>query len=90
MHIIFNREVGSLDNPADLPGLAHFLEHMLFTGSEKYPDGDTFPSFLSLNAGLMNAYTDDEDTNYFFSCQNGAFRKGFDIWSRFFIDPLLS
>ena len=29
-------EVGSLDNPDDRQGLAHFLEHMLFLGTEKY------------------------------------------------------
>ena len=33
-------EVGSLDNPSDREGLAHFLEHMLFLGTEKYPDVD--------------------------------------------------
>ncbi len=29
--------VGSLCDPDDLPGLAHFLEHMLFYSSERYP-----------------------------------------------------
>ena len=30
--------VGSLTDPKDRRGLAHFLEHMLFLGTEKYPD----------------------------------------------------
>ena len=29
--------VGSMADPADMPGLAHFLEHMLFLGTETYP-----------------------------------------------------
>ena len=29
---------GSFDEPEDVGGLAHFLEHMLFMGSEKFPD----------------------------------------------------
>ena len=29
--------VGSRDSPCDMPGLPHFLEHMLFRGSKKYP-----------------------------------------------------
>lgn len=28
--------VGHMSDPAELPGLAHFLEHMLFLGTEKY------------------------------------------------------
>ncbi len=30
--------VGSGDNPQGRGGLAHFLEHMLFLGTDKYPD----------------------------------------------------
>lgn len=29
--------VGHLQDPWELPGLAHFCEHMLFLGTEKYP-----------------------------------------------------
>ncbi len=29
--------VGSLQNPEEYPGLAHFLEHLLFMGTEEYP-----------------------------------------------------
>ncbi len=30
--------IGSVSNPPERPGLAHFLEHMLFMGTKKYPD----------------------------------------------------
>ncbi|KAJ2096531.1 hypothetical protein GGI09_004310, partial [Coemansia sp. S100] len=36
--------VGSNANPAELLGLAHFLEHMLFLGTEKYPDEGEYAS----------------------------------------------
>ena len=29
--------VGSLNDPSHVNGLAHFLEHMLFLGTKKYP-----------------------------------------------------
>jgi secreted Zn-dependent insulinase-like peptidase len=34
--------VGYFSDPADRPGLAHFLEHMLFLGTKKYPDPASF------------------------------------------------
>lgn len=30
--------VGHMSDPDNIPGLAHFLEHMLFLGTEKYPN----------------------------------------------------
>ena len=39
--------VGHMSDPWELPGLAHFLEHMLFLGTEKYPDENEYNQFLS-------------------------------------------
>ena len=38
--------IGSLGDPDDLPGLAHFTEHMLFYASEKYPQEDEYSKFV--------------------------------------------
>ena len=38
--------IGSLGDPDDLPGLAHFTEHMLFYASEKYPLEDEYSKFV--------------------------------------------
>lgn len=59
--------VGSSAEPDDALGLAHFLEHMLFMGSEKYPDENHYSSFIGANGGVDNAYTDLENTNFQFS-----------------------
>lgn len=56
--------VGYFSDPANLPGLAHFCEHMSFLGTKKYPGEEEFSSFLSSNGGSSNAYTDAEDTVY--------------------------
>jgi insulysin len=58
--------VGSMRDPGHSQGLAHFLEHLLFMGTEKYPDEAEYSKFLSDHGGTSNAYTDSEDTNYFF------------------------
>ncbi|MEE3214854.1 MAG: insulinase family protein, partial [Pseudomonadota bacterium] len=37
-----NVSVGSAQDPDDLQGLAHLLEHMLFLGTEAYPEADAY------------------------------------------------
>ena len=58
--------VGSNANPEGREGLAHFLEHMLFLGTEKYPEAGDYQAFISSHGGNHNAYTAYENTNYFF------------------------
>jgi insulysin len=81
---------GSFHEPKDRPGLAHFLEHMLFIGTGKYPEVDSFQQYITANGGSSNAYTAQDHTNYFFDIQNSAFNEGLDRFGHFFIDPLLS
>lgn len=40
-------DVGHMSDPNDIPGLAHFCEHMLFLGTEKYPNENAYSTFLS-------------------------------------------
>jgi len=80
--------VGATSDPAILQGLAHFCEHMLFLGSQKYPNGDDYFKAITENNGHFNAYTDREVTNYFFDIHYFSFETALDIFSRFFIDPL--
>lgn len=60
-------DAGSHDEPTSHLGLAHLLEHMLFMGSERYPQPGSFPALVSLNAGRFNASTAAETTRFFFS-----------------------
>ncbi len=53
-------------DPWDLPGLAHFCEHMLFMGTDKYPSENEFQQFISDHGGMTNAFTTAEHTNYHF------------------------
>ena len=59
--------VGHLQNPKEYDGMAHFLEHMLFLGTEKYPDPQGFFKYLKASGGASNAWTSDQFTNYYFS-----------------------
>ena len=82
--------IGSLANPKDYQGLAHFLEHMLFLGSKKYPDENKYERELKKYGGSSNAYTDHFETVYYFSAFNDGIKMIMDIFSRFFIDPLFN
>ena len=82
--------VGSLDNPEDRQGLAHFLEHMLFLGTEKYPDVDDYKTHLRNYGGGSNAYTAGDKTNYHFQLFPEGFEGALDRFSQFFISPLFT
>ena len=58
--------VGSYQDPEAWEGLAHFLEHMLFLGTKKYPQAGEYQEFIAARGGSHNAYTAFDHTNYFF------------------------
>ena len=82
--------IGSYSNPKDFQGLAHFLEHMLFLGSKKYPDEKYYNNNIKKYGGFSNAWTDMFETVYYFSVFNDGIEHLMDIFSRFFIDPLFN
>jgi len=82
--------VGSRQDPNDRQGLAHFLEHMLFLGTDRYPQADEYQDFISSHGGSHNAFTAFEDTNYFFDIDSRYLEPALDRFSRFFVAPLFS
>jgi insulysin len=56
--------VGSALDPKPLFGTAHFLEHMLFMGTKKYPSENEYSVYIGNNGGSTNAFTGIKDTNY--------------------------
>ncbi|KAJ2863167.1 hypothetical protein GGH94_003795 [Coemansia aciculifera] len=70
--------VGSSANAVELQGLAHFLEHMLFLGTEKYPKEEAYRTHLSRNSGKCNAHTAFTETNYHFSVFNDVLEGALD------------
>ncbi len=71
----------------DLLGLAHFTEHMLFLGSKKYNNATYFVDFISSRHGKLNGKTKMNSTHFYYKIDREYFSQGFDIFSRFFIDP---
>jgi insulysin len=81
---------GQMDDPKDMEGLAHFLEHMLFLGTKKYPEVTDYGNYISTNGGGNNAYTATDHTNYQFDIRHDAFPGALDRFAQFFIAPLFN
>lgn len=62
-HMVWYRN-GSADDPAGKSGIAHFLEHLMFKGTAKYPAG-AFSRQLAALGGQENAFTSYDYTAYF-------------------------
>ncbi len=86
--------VGSLDDPDSQPGLAHYLEHMLFLGSESYPASEEYQSFINRNGGQTNAATGYTSTTYMIEVDPPAFDEALgrmaDTLARPRLDPVYS
>lgn len=57
-------KVGAADETPGKTGIAHFLEHLLFKGTEKHPDG-AFSKRIAAIGGQENAFTSSDYTGYF-------------------------
>ena len=80
--------VGHLYDPKEKQGLAHYLEHMLFLGTQKYPEVGSYKKYLDEHSGASNAYTSGNITNYFFQVSHDGFDGALDRFSDFFKAPL--
>ncbi|MEM9059553.1 MAG: pitrilysin family protein [Pseudomonadota bacterium] len=62
-HMVWYR-VGAADEPRGVSGIAHFLEHLMFKGTDEIPDG-AFSKIIAANGGQDNAFTAQDYTGYF-------------------------
>jgi hypothetical protein len=82
-----NIHAGSFQDPDGFAGLAHFHEHMVFLGTDKYPGEDEYEQYLSTHGGFSNAYTADEDTNFYFEVTAPHLAGAMDRFAQFFLGP---
>ncbi|TNN18138.1 Insulin-degrading enzyme [Schistosoma japonicum] len=82
--------VGSLSDPIELPGLAHFCEHMLFLGTKAFPTENTYSKYITEHGGHCNAFTRPDQTTYVFDVAPESLEEAVEIFSRFFVCPLFT
>lgn len=81
--------IGSMHNPEQQLGLAHYLEHMLFLGSQRYPTINEYSQFMSQHGGYTNAYTSQESTVYGFEVNDEYLAEALDRLADVMRAPLL-
>ncbi|KAK7485900.1 hypothetical protein BaRGS_00022895, partial [Batillaria attramentaria] len=82
--------IGHMKDPRDIPGIAHFCEHMLFLGTEKYPEENAYTKFLNEHGGGSNAFTSLEHTNFYFDVAPESLSGALDRFAQFFLCPLFT
>lgn len=80
---------GSMFDPVETQGLAHFLEHLLFMGSKKYPQENAYDEYISKHGGSDNAWTELEHTAYHFEIPQEHLQGALDMFAQFFTSPLM-
>jgi coenzyme PQQ biosynthesis probable peptidase PqqF len=81
---------GSHDVPLAWPGLAHFLEHLLFLGTERFPAGQGLMAYVQGHGGQVNARTSERTTDYFFELPLQAFAGGLERLSDMLAHPRMN
>ncbi|KAB2308598.1 insulinase family protein [Betaproteobacteria bacterium SCN2] len=71
-------KAGSLDEHNGTTGVAHVLEHMMFKGTEKVPDGQ-FSKRIAAAGGRENAFTNRDVTVYFQQLQKDRLPLAFEL-----------
>lgn len=83
-------DIGSFKDPVEVQGLAHYLEHLLFMGSQKHAKENDFDQFIKMRCGFDNAVTEVEYTTFYFSIVVDYLSGALDRFSQFFISPLMT
>uniref|UniRef100_A0A1I8PFT7 Nardilysin n=1 Tax=Stomoxys calcitrans TaxID=35570 RepID=A0A1I8PFT7_STOCA len=82
-------DVGSFSEPTNYQGLAHFLEHMIFMGSKKYPTENAFDAHIKKCGGFDNANTECEETLFYFEVSEEHLDTSMDYFTALLKAPLM-
>ena len=80
---------GSHDVPLAWPGLAHFLEHLLFLGTARFTGDDGLMSYVQRHGGQVNASTRERTTDFFFELPVSTFADGLERLADMLTHPRL-
>lgn len=87
MSLLFLVGVGSRYETKELGGISHFLEHILFKGTKKYPGPQILAIALDEIGANFNAFTSEECTGFYICAASSHFPLALDILHEMFYAP---
>lgn len=81
-------KTGSINEDDKNSGVAHFLEHLFFRGTEKTPPGE-FDRMLESKGGVTNAATSKDYTHYYITIPSKEFDKALELHADMLSNPLI-
>jgi len=81
--------VGSRFEEPRLWGISHFLEHMVFKGTENYPEAQTLAAAVDAIGAKFNAFTSKEYTGYYVKAASKGLELAMDVVSDMLLTPKL-
>ncbi len=78
---------GSYEKP-EQAGISHVLEHIVFRGTKKYPDG-SLANVIESAGGDFNAYTSADETVYYCNLPASEWKKGIDVVADMALYPVI-
>lgn len=79
---------GSFYETENISGISHFLEHLFFKGSRKYPSAIKISSMLDSFGAEYNAFTAEEVTGFYVKVVKEKLPLTLDVMSDFLKNPL--
>ena len=80
---------GSRYEAPDMAGLSHFIEHLPFKGTERWPTARQVSEAIEGVGGIMNASTDREMTVFWCKVARPHYRQAFGVLLDMLLNPLL-
>src|SRR4051794_2527242 len=80
--------VGSGHEDRPICGISHFIEHMLFKGSQRRPNPRLIADAIEGVGGILDAYTSFESTVYYAKVADIHFDRALDVLADMLLDPL--
>lgn len=78
---------GSRNETAEINGISHFVEHLIFKGSQKYKTGE-MDKLIEECGGIVNAATSKDFTHFYVTVPKEYFYRAADLLSDSIVNPL--